>query len=65
MRLNAALVLERGLLGPQNLPQSLPHNLPQQLQLTANLLDRLAIHKMRPADLGDRLHNQHPKLGSP
>ncbi len=60
MRLNAALVLERGLLGPQNLP----HNLPRQLQLTADLLDRLPLNEMRPADLGDRLHNQHPNLGS-
>jgi hypothetical protein len=60
MRLNAALVLERGLLGPQNLPD----NLPRQLQLTADLLDRLSLNEMRPANLGDRLHNQHPKLGS-
>ena len=44
MRLNAALVLEHGLLGPQNLP----HNLPRQLQLTADLLDRLSLNKMRP-----------------
>jgi hypothetical protein len=60
LRLNAALVLEGGLLGPQNLPD----NLPRQLQLTANLLDRLSLNEMRPANLGDRLHNQHPKLGS-
>ena len=60
MRLNAALVLERGLLGSKNLPD----NLPRQLQLTANLLDRLPLNEMRPADLGDRLHNQHPNLAA-
>ena len=59
-RLHAALVLEGGLLGPQNLP----NNLPRQIQLAADLLDRLAVNKIRTADLGDRLHNQHPKLGS-
>ena len=58
--LDAALVLKGGLLRPQNLPD----NLPRQLQLTADLLDRLSLNKMCPADLGDRLHNQHPKLGS-
>ena len=58
--LNAALVFKRGLLRPQNLPD----NLPRQLQLTADLLDRLSLNKMRTTDLGDRLHNQHPKLGS-
>lgn len=60
MRLNTALVLERGLFRPQDLPD----NLARQLQLTADLLDRLSLNEMRPADLGDRLHNQHPNLGS-
>jgi hypothetical protein len=60
MRLNPALILERGRLGPQDLP----HDLARQLQLTADLLDRLAVDKMRPADHGDRLHNHHPEIGS-
>ena len=33
-------------------------------QLTTDRLDRLALYKKRTADLRNRLHNQHPNLGS-
>jgi hypothetical protein len=60
LRLDVALVIEGGLVRAQNLP----HNLPRHLQLAADLLDRLPLNKVRPAYFGDRLHNQHPNLGS-
>jgi hypothetical protein len=41
-----------------------PHGLPRNLQLPADLLDRLLLDEIRAPDLGDRLHNQHPNLGS-
>jgi hypothetical protein len=43
---------------------NLPHRLPRHPQLTADLLDRFPILKIRPPDLRNRLHHQHPKLGS-
>ncbi len=44
-------------------PQHLAHDLPGQTQLPANHLDRLLLDEMRPPDLPDRLHYQHPKPG--
>src|SRR5205823_8843951 len=54
-----ALVAKLGRLGSQHLP----HDLPRYSQLAADRLDRLPLNKIRPADLRDRLHDQHPKLG--
>ena len=44
-------------------PQHLAHDLPRHPQLAADRLDRLALDEIRPPDLRDRLHNQHPKPG--
>jgi hypothetical protein len=60
LRLHAELIAERGLVGPQHFP----HDLPRRPQLPADLLDALALSELRPADFGDRLHNQHPDLSS-
>ena len=60
LRLHAELIAERGLAGPQHFS----HDLPGRPQLPADLLDALALSEIRPADLGDRLHNQHPNLSS-
>src|SRR5437868_4413021 len=54
-----ALVAKLGRLRPQHLP----HDLPRHSQLAADRLDRLSLNKICPADLRDRLHDQHPKLG--
>ena len=43
-------------------PDHLPHDFPRHPQLAADRLDRFALLKIRPADFGDRLHNQHPDL---
>lgn len=58
LRLNRALIAELRLAGPDHLA----HDLPRNPQLTADLLDRLPLLKIRTPDLRDRLHNQHPKL---
>ena len=59
-RLLLALVTKLRRLRPQNLPNDLPRN----PQLAADRLDRLPLNKIRPPDLRDRLHNQHPTPGS-
>src|SRR5262249_50228101 len=41
-------------------PDDLPHHLPRQAEFPADRLDRLALHEIRPPDLRDRLHHQHP-----
>src|SRR4051795_6885943 len=43
--------------------QDLAHHLAGETQLPADALDRLLVNEIRPADLRDRLHNQHPDLG--
>ena len=50
-----SLVMELGRIRADDLP----HDLARNPQLSADLLDRLAKGKVRPAYLGDRLHNQH------
>src|SRR5213080_3047815 len=42
---------------------NLPHGLPRNAQLPADLLNRLLLNEKRPANLGDRFHNQHSNLG--
>ena len=44
--------------------QNPAHDLPGDVQLPADLLDGLLLDEIRTTDLGDRLHNQHPNLGS-
>ncbi|SDK65561.1 hypothetical protein SAMN05428953_11879 [Mesorhizobium muleiense] len=57
IRLMLALVAELRLARTQDLA----HHLPGDLQLPANRLDRLPLHQRQPANLCNRLHNQHPK----
>src|SRR5437764_10591112 len=42
---------------------NLPHGLPRNAQVPADLLNRLLLNEKRPANLGDRFHNQHSNLG--
>ena len=60
-RLNGALIRKRGL--PR--PDDFPDDLPRQPQLSTDRLDRLAVRKIRSANLRNRFHNQHPSLGFP
>ncbi len=60
-RLPQAFVMELGRFGSDDLPDDLSGD----VQLPANLLDRLFLNKKRPANLGDRFHNQHSNLGLP
>src|SRR4051812_47767432 len=55
-RLHLPLVLEGGL----SRPQHLPNRVPRHLQVTGNLLDRLALDEVLAPDPGNRLHDQHP-----
>src|SRR4051794_12851996 len=55
-RLHLPLVLERGLSRPQNLP----NRVPRHLQVTGDLLDRLALDEVLAPDPGNSLHDQHP-----
>lgn len=59
-RLDAAGVAEGGCLRADHLPDDLAG----ELQLPADLLDRLMLHEVRAADLRDRLHDQHPPRAS-
>ena len=43
-------------------PHHLAHRVPRYPQLTADLLDRLHLDKLRPPDLLNRFHNQHPQF---
>src|SRR6516164_3195615 len=43
----------------------LPHDLARHAQVPADLLDRFLLYEKRPANLGDRFHNQHSNLGLP
>ena len=60
LRLNPTLILKRRLARTNDLP----HDLPRNAQLAADRLDRLPLDKLGAADLRNRLHNQHPNLGS-
>lgn len=55
-RLHLPLVLERDL----SRPQHLPNRVPRHLQVTGDLLDRLALDEVLAPDPGNRLHDQHP-----
>src|SRR4029077_12403654 len=46
--------------GRRSRSQNLPHRVPRQLQLTRDLLDRLALNTVLAPDPDDRLHNHHP-----
>src|ERR1700738_4534900 len=46
--------------GRRSRSQNLPHRVPRHLQLTRDLLDRLALNTVLAPDPADRLHNQHP-----
>ena len=58
-RLLAALIAKLG----RPRPDHLAHDLPRHPKLAANRLDRLLLGEMRPTDLRDRLHYQHPQPG--
>ena len=53
--LHRALIRERRLTRAQHPP----HRVAGQVELPGNLLDRLAVDKVRPPDPGNRIHNQH------
>ena len=55
-RLLLTLVVELRRLRSKNLAD----NLPRYPQFTADRLDRLSLNKIRPPNLRDRLHHQHP-----
>lgn len=55
-RLHLPLVLERGLSRPQHLPDRVPRH----LQVTGDLLDRVALDEVLAPDPGNRLHDKHP-----
>src|ERR1700752_5303097 len=55
-RLDLQLVLERGLFRPQHLPDRVPRH----LQVTCDLLDRLALDEVLAPNPRNRLHDQHP-----
>jgi hypothetical protein len=61
LRLDGPLV---GMLGHPR-PDHLAHRVPRHPQIPADLLDALLLLKIRPPDLRDRHHNQHPTLCSP
>ena len=42
---------------------NLPHDLPRNPQVPADLLDLLALRKIRPPNSRNRLHHQHPNPG--
>src|SRR5207245_2571808 len=44
-------------------PDHLAHDPSRHPKLAANRLDRLVLGKIRPTDLRDRLHYQHPQPG--
>src|ERR1700681_375715 len=58
-RLRPALIFELGRIGSEHLP----NDLPRDPQLPADRLDRPLLNEIRPADLRNRLHDQHPELG--
>ena len=58
-RLLTTFVAKLGRLRSQHLPDRLSRN----PQLAADRLDRLPLNKICPADLRDRLHDQHPDQG--
>src|SRR6267143_3223137 len=58
-RLRPALIFELGRIGSEHLP----NDLPRDPKLPADRLDRPLLNKIRPADLRNRLHDQHPELG--
>src|ERR1700675_1779198 len=43
--------------------EHLPNDLPRDPKLPADRLDRPLLNEIRPADLRNRLHDQHPELG--
>src|SRR5690606_15506150 len=45
-------------------PNDLPYRLPRNPQLAADLLDRLLVLEVRPTNLRNCLHHQHPEPGS-
>ena len=55
-RLPATLIAKLGRLRPDHLA----HHLPRHPKLAANHLDRLVLGEIRPTDLRNRLHYQHP-----
>ena len=57
-RLALALVGEGGLVGAQRLA----HDLAREAQLPRDLADALVLVAEEPPDLGDGLHDQHPRL---
>ena len=60
LRLYPTLLRERGRAGADDLA----HDIPRDPQLTADRLDRRAPYEIRATDPRDRLHDQHPELGS-
>src|ERR1700688_1763952 len=58
-RLRPALIFELGRIGSEHLPNALPRD----PKLPADRLDRPLLNEIRPADLRNRLHDQHPELG--
>jgi hypothetical protein len=44
-------------------PNQLAHDPSRYPKLAANHLDRLVLGEIRPTDLRDRLHHQHPRPG--
>ena len=56
-RLDRTLILERGLSRPQHLPDRVPRH----LQVTGDLLDRLALDEVFAPYPRNRLHDQHPR----
>ena len=59
-RLMTTLVFELGRVRAQNLA----HHLPRQTKIPADQADRPLLNKMSPTDLRNRLHYQHPSIGS-
>src|SRR5579862_8009007 len=55
-RLPCARIAELGRLGAQHLANYFP----RQAEFPADRLDRLLLNEIRPPDLRDRLHYQHP-----
>jgi hypothetical protein len=60
-RLLRALVAKLGGVRPDDLPNHFPGN----VQVPADLLDRLPLRKIGPAYLRDRFHNKHSNPGLP
>ena len=61
LRLDAALVLERNLPRAENPP----HRIPRNVQLTSDLPDRPAAHKVLAANPRNRIHALHPLATHP